>query len=75
MTKYKFKCKALGKAFNALSQKYAHPDEIEADELEKMGVPKPIADVAFILLVDHVISEEGFSAWMRWMHLMALRGL
>jgi hypothetical protein len=72
---YKFKCEPLGKAFEALSRKYAHPDEIEGNELEEMGVPKLIAETAMMLLVDYVISDEGFAAWLRWMHLMALRGL
>jgi hypothetical protein len=72
---YKFKCRELGDAFLKLSNKYAHPDSIEHTELEDMGVPKETADKALMLLVDHVITEDGFAAWMRWMHLMAEQGL
>lgn len=74
-TSYKFKCKELGDAFFALSQKYGHPDEIEADELENMGVPKETADLAMMLLVEHVVTDEGFTAWLKWMHCMADREL
>jgi len=72
---YKFKCSKLGEAFLKLSNKYAHPDDIGHMELEEMGVPKDTADKALMLLVDHVITEDGFAAWMRWMHLMAQKGL
>lgn len=74
-TSYKFKCEKLGDAFFVLSKKYGHPDEIGADELEALGVPKETADLAMMLLVEHVVTDDGFTAWMKWMHVMADRGL